>query len=185
MILIVSSPSGGGKTTIVQDLLEEVPGMRRSVSYTTRKPRKGERGGEDYIFVTEKEFKKKIEKDEFLEWEKTFGNYYGTSRKQVEQIQAKGGIAVLTIDVKGARSVKKKVPQSVSIFIMPPSKEELTERLKERQTEEREEVSVRLAESEREIASAGEYDYLVVNEDLAKATEELKTIIKKEQLRHR
>ncbi|HNX91403.1 MAG TPA: guanylate kinase [Candidatus Omnitrophota bacterium] len=177
IILIVSSPSGGGKTTIINRVIHDVPGLKRSVSLTTRAKREGEKENEDYVFVSEEEFKSSIERHEFLEWEKNFGYYYGTSIKQVQEITEQGNDIVLSIDVKGAKKVKKQFPDSISIFIMPPSKEKLEERLKNRQTEQEEQIAVRISESEREIAAAAEYDYMIVNEDLDTAVRELKTII--------
>jgi len=180
-LIVVSSPSGGGKTTIVEHILKELPGLKRTVSYTTRQPRKGEQDGEAYNFITEDEFKEKIRHDEFLEWEENFGYYYGTSREQVERIISRGNDVILNIDVKGARNVKKYFPGSISVFIMPPSMEELIARLKNRNTEGDEQFTIRLRESEKEIASSEEYDYLIVNETLEKAVKDLKTIIEKER----
>jgi len=181
IILIVSSPSGGGKTTIVSRLISMVPGIKRSVSYTTRKPREGEQDGEDYIFVSEESFNDKIAQKELLEWEKNFGYLYGTSEKQVRETLEGGNDVVLSIDVKGARRVKQKFPQSISVFIMPPSVDELTERLRDRNTEKREELDIRLKESSREIEESESYDYLIMNEDLDKAVEELRTIVESER----
>ncbi len=181
MIMVVSSPSGGGKTTVVNRLLEKVTGIKRSISHTTRSLRKNEHDKEDYIFISSEQFKESMEKDEFLEWEENFGNYYGTSEKQVREALATGQDVVLSIDVKGARRVKKKFPESVSIFIMPPSVTALTERLRKRNTEKAEQMKIRLEESEKEIAAADEYDYLIVNEDVEQATEELKTILEAER----
>ncbi|MBU0570576.1 MAG: guanylate kinase [Candidatus Omnitrophica bacterium] len=177
IIMVVSSPSGGGKTTVVNSLLAAVSGIERSISHTTREVRKNEHDKEDYIFISVEQFKESIEKDEFLEWEENFGNYYGTSEQQVRDALATGQDVILSIDVKGARRVKKKFPESVSVFIMPPSVTVLTERLKERNTEKAEQMKIRLEESEREIAAAIEYDYLIVNEDVEQAAEELKTIL--------
>lgn len=180
-ILVISSPSGGGKTTIVQRLLKEVPGIRRSVSYTTRKPRRGEEHSHDYVFVSESEFKEMIQKNEFLEWEENFGYYYGTSAEQVRECLSEKEDIILSIDVKGARSIKERIPESVSVFIMPPSIEELSERLRKRNTDHHEEMERRLKESHKEIAASNEYDYLIVNKDLDEAVQELKAIIEKER----
>ena len=181
LMLIISSPSGGGKTTIINNVLKEVPGIKRTVSYTTRAPRSGEKNGEDYIFIAEKEFRDKIEKNELLEWEKNFEHYYGTLTKQVEDILGQGDDIIFSIDVKGARRVKEKFPESIRIFIMPPSLEELTARLKGRNTEKSAEVKLRIEESRREMAAADEYDYLIVNDDLGSAVGELKQIIETER----
>jgi guanylate kinase len=177
LIIIVSAPSGSGKTTIVKGLLGKMRGIKRSVSFTTREPRQDEQSGVDYVFVSREEFKKKIEDGSLLEWEENFGEYYGTSRGQVEEAMRGGEDVILSIDVKGAKTVKKIFPQSISIFIMPPSMEELSSRLKKRKTEEDNQVSMRLKESQTEIASSDEYEYLIVNDDLDKAIEELREII--------
>jgi guanylate kinase len=181
MIMVVSSPSGGGKTTVVNRLLEKAPGLKRSISHTTRESRKDENDKEDYIFISTEQFKESIKRDEFLEWEENFGNYYGTSEKQVREALTSGQDVILSIDVKGARRVKKKFPESISIFIMPPSVSALTERLKKRNTEKAEQMKLRLEESEKEIAAADEYDYLVVNEDIDQAAGELKEILEAER----
>lgn len=177
LIIIVSAPSGSGKTTIVKGLLDKMQGIKRSVSFTTRAPRQDEQGAVDYVFVSREEFKKKIEDGSLLEWEENFGEYYGTSRGQVEEAMRGGEDVILSIDVKGAKTVKKIFPQSISIFIMPPSMEELSSRLKKRKTEEDKQVSMRLKESQAEIASSDEYDYLIINDDLDKAIEELRQIV--------
>ena len=181
MIMVVSSPSGGGKTTVVNRLLEKAPGLKRSISHTTRELRKDENDKEDYIFISAEQFKESIKRDEFLEWEENFGNYYGTSEKQVREALTNGQDVILSIDVKGARRVKKKFPESISIFIMPPSVSALTERLKKRNTEKAAQMKLRLEESEKEIAAADEYDYLVVNEDIDQAAGELKEILEAER----
>jgi len=181
MIMVASSPSGGGKTTIVNDLLKTVEGIKRSISHTTRAPRKEEKEGEDYIFISDEEFRFNIEKDKFLEWEQNFGHFYGTSEEQVRETLAGGDDVILSIDVKGARRVKMKFPESISVFIMPPSIKALTERLTKRKTEGASQVAERLQESEKEIAAADEYDYMIVNEDIGEAVGELKKIIEAER----
>jgi guanylate kinase len=185
LIIIMSAPSGSGKTTIVNRLREKMPGLVCLVSYTTRKQRKDEVDKKDYIFITEEEFKEKIEKGDLLEWEEVFGNYYGSSEEQLREALKKNDDVILSIDVKGAREVRRKFPESISIFIMPPSVDELATRLKKRNTDEESAVSTRLKEAEREIAAADEYDYLIVNEDLDKAIEELQAIIEQERRNRR
>lgn len=180
-IIIVSAPSGSGKTTLVSQVLNEMPGVKRSISYTTRAPREGENNNDDYIFVSVEEFKQKIQEDEFLEWEENFGNYYGTSVVQVEEVLSGGDDIILSIDVKGAKKIKEKYPESISVFIMPPSIDELASRLKKRNTDNEGEVIRRLKESKREIEASDYYDYMIVNEKLDKAMEELKNIIKTER----
>ena len=181
LVVIVSAPSGSGKTTLVGRLLETVPGIGRSVSYTTRKPRKDEVGQEDYIFISKEEFKAKIENGFLLEWENNFGNYYGTSIEQVENTLDKGEDIVLSIDVKGARKVKKQYPESISIFIMPPSEKKLEERLRKRNTDDEDEVIRRLKEAKTEMSSSDEYDFLIVNSEIEAAVLELKAIIVQER----
>lgn len=181
MIIIISAPSGCGKTTIVNNLLKGFSGVRKSVSYTTREPRGDEKDKKDYYFVSEKKFREKTGKKGFVEWAKVFGNYYGTSRAQIKKAFREGDDIILSIDVKGARQVKKAHPESVSVFILPPSMEELANRLRKRNTEKRNELKKRLKESGKEIEAAGEYDYLIVNKDVRAATRELEDIIKKER----
>ncbi len=181
IIIVVSAPSGSGKTTIVSRLLEKMPGLRRSISCTTRPPRGGELDKEDYIFLSKEEFRDRIDRGEFLEWEENFGNYYGTTRRQVEEAIEEGEDIILSIDVKGARRVKRAFPESISVFVMPPSREELAARIQKRNADADEQVSIRLKESEKEIASANEYDYLIVNDDLDKAVDELTYIIDTER----
>lgn len=181
LIIIVSAPSGSGKTTMVSELISKVPGIRRSVSCTTRSPRSGESDGTDYIFLGKDVFRDMIDRGEFLEWEENFGNYYGTPRLQVETAVEEGEDIVLSIDVKGARRVKRAFPESISVFVMPPSTEELEARLKKRNTDKDDDVRTRLREAEREMASADEYDYLIINEDLGKAVDELVYIVETER----
>ncbi|MFH1798417.1 MAG: guanylate kinase [Candidatus Omnitrophota bacterium] len=181
LIIIVSAPSGSGKTTLISGLLEKMPRLRRSVSYTTRLPREGEKDEEDYIFVSKQEFVEKKNAGGFLEWEENFGNYYGTPKDDFQDAVEEGDDLVLSIDVKGARKIKQIFPESVSIFIMPPSAEELAARLKKRNTDRKDEVSLRLKESQVEIEAADEYDYLIVNEDLEEAVGELEAVINEER----
>ena len=181
LIIVVSAPSGSGKTTIVSNVLNEMTNLVRSKSYTTRAPRALEVDGRDYIFVSKEDFETKIKEGEFLEYEENFGNCYGTSVIQIKEALSAGQDIILSIDVKGARRVKKAFPESISVFIMPPSREVLEERLKKRKTDEKKEVLLRLEEAEREIAARDEYDYLIVNDDLTEAVNELKNIIQAER----
>ncbi|MBD3379022.1 MAG: guanylate kinase [Candidatus Omnitrophica bacterium] len=183
LVIIVSAPSGSGKTTIVDSMLKSMDGIEQTVSYTTRLPRNGERDGQDYIFVSEEDFRKRIEEGDFLEWEENFGNLYGTSEEQVRKTLARGADIILSIDVKGARNVKNRFPESISIFIMPPSEEELARRLRNRRTDDDRQVVIRLKEAAREIKASEEYDYLLINDDLERAVDELKGIIEQERLR--
>lgn len=181
LIIVISAPSGSGKTTLITKLLEKYPDIVRSVSYTTRSPREEEKSDEDYIFISKEEFKRRIGADYFLEWEEKFGNYYGTPKEQFEDAWESGKDIVLSLDIKGARTVKKKFPESISVFIMPPSTEELEERLKKRDKCADTALSVRLGEAQEEIAASDEYDYLIVNKNAEKAAEELRMIIENEK----
>jgi len=181
LIIIISAPSGSGKTTVVERLLAELPRVKRSISCTTRPPRQGEEEGRDYFFVSEGDFRRKIENGEFLEWEETFGNFYGTPLEQFTGAMENGQDLILSIDVKGARQVKEKFPGAISVFIMPPSTEELESRLRKRNTDRKDQVDLRLKEARRELEAADEYDYLVVNDDLDGAVTELKSVLEAER----
>lgn len=176
-IFVVSAPSGCGKTTIVERVMEEMPGIKRSVSATTRKPRPGEKNGTDYFFISEREFKDWVEKGKFLEWARTFGYYYGTPIHEAEKAVAGGDDLVLTIDVKGGAQVKKRLKKSVLIFIAPPDMKTLRERLMKRGTDSEKEIKKRLLVAEKEMARSKDYDFVVVNDDLGKAVAQIKDII--------
>ena len=181
LIIVLSAPSGSGKTTIVARLIDSLMHITRSISYTTREPREGEKAGVDYVFVSKEEFDRMKDNGEFLEWEENFGNYYGTGRKQVEDMLASGLDVIMSIDVKGARTAKKEYPESISVFVMPPSLEELENRLRRRKTDAESQVAIRLRESKQEVAASDEYDFLVVNNKLDEAVEEVKQVIEKER----
>lgn len=181
MVIVISAPSGSGKTTVINMLLKEMAGIKRSVSYTTRPPRKDEINNVDYVFVSKEEFEKKLQAGELLEYERIFENHYGTLTKEVEDALAAGEDIILSIDVNGAKEVKKKFPESISIFIMPPSAEELASRLKKRNTEKEDERKLRLRRADLEVEASGEYDYLVINQELVKAVSEIRTIIETER----
>jgi guanylate kinase len=180
-LIVVSAPSGTGKTTIVEKVLGKMDNIRRSVSFTTREPRTGEKQGQDYVFLSGEEFLKKKEQGEFLEWEEIFGNHYATSREQISKGLEEGCDLVLSIDVRGAESVKEAFPDSINVFIMPPSEEELKNRLRNRKTDQEQQQKVRLAEARREIRAGRDFDYTVVNDDLDRAVEEFCGIIEKER----
>ena len=178
-IFVLSSPSGGGKTTIRKHLLKQCP-LVYSVSWTTRPPRQGEKDKEDYFFVSERAFKRKIEKSEFAEWTRVLGNYYGTPKEFLEKEIKKGNV-LLEIDVKGARQIKRRYrKQAVLIFIAPPSLRELKKRLENRKTENRKEIAQRLKLAYQEIEQVNKYDYLVINKDLKECTGDIKAIIRAE-----
>jgi len=178
LVVIVSGPSGSGKSTLVQRLLQ-VPGTMPSVSCTTRPRRATEATGKCYDFVTEAEFDGMVSRGEFLEYARVFGRHsYGTPKKWLEESRARGLDLVLEIDVQGAAQVKEKLPESVAIFILPPSREELERRLRSRGTDSDEEIVRRLARARDEILAFGKYyDYAVVNDEVERAGKEVQAIV--------
>ncbi len=178
-LFIISAPSGAGKTTLGREIMRMLPGLKESVSYTTRKPRAGETAGIDYNFISREEFVRMAEGGEFLESAMVHGNYYGTSRKDLEKILAGGQDVILDIDTQGARQLKTKAvfPGAVYIFILPPSLEVLRQRLTARNTEGEEQVSLRLKNALGEIKEYEMYDYVIVNDRLEDALERLKAVI--------
>ena len=182
-LFIVSSPSGGGKTSLVKALLEAEPEVRLSVSYTTRPPRPGEVDGRDYNFVAPLEFNRVLQAGGFLESAVIYGNHYGTSQKWVEAEFARGRDVLLEIDWQGAQQVRKLVRQVVSIFILPPSLETLEARLRGRAQDSSEVVARRLATAREEIAHVAEYDYVMINEDFNRAALDLRSIVRAERLK--
>lgn len=183
IVFIVSGPSGSGKSTLVREVLRTVPGLLFSVSYTTRAPRGAEREGEHYHFVSRAEFEERIRRDEFLEWAEVFGQYYGTHRSYLERAAAEGRDLVLDIDVQGARQLKRSVPDSVSVFVLVPSPEELERRLRRRSEDAEEAIRRRLGQAARELAAYVVYDYLLLNDEVEAATRRLAAIIEAERLR--
>lgn len=176
-LFVISGPSGAGKGTLRRVLFDRVPGLFYSVSYTTRSPRPGETDGVDYRFVSEEEFKRMIEEGAFLEWAFVHGKYYGTNLKDIEAKLSEGYDVVLEIDVQGAQQVTRKVPGAVTIFVEPPSVEELEHRLHGRGTEGEDELSLRLRNAMDELSHAGEYQYRIVNDRVEDAAETLVKII--------
>jgi guanylate kinase len=177
LLLIVSGPSGSGKSTLVQKILE-LPGTMPSVSCTTRPRRATEASGKCYDFVTDAEFEAMVQRGEFLEYARVFGKHsYGTPKKWLEESRKKGFDLVLEIDVQGAAQVKQKLPESVAIFILPPSRGELERRLRSRGQDSGEEIKRRLARARDEIAEFGKYDYCVVNDDVERAGRESQAIV--------
>jgi len=177
-IFIISSPSGGGKTSLTEALLKEAPGLVRSVSVTTRPMRPGEEDGKDYFFISSAEFEERRMNDEFLEWAQVFDDYYATPVSGVNQVLNNGQDVILTIDVQGARQIKEKCPEAISIFIMPPSDEELKKRLINRNTDEAIAINKRLEIAQAEIKEKSNYDHVVINDKFDIALAELKKIIK-------
>ncbi len=182
-LFIISSPSGGGKGTLIREVLRIVPNIGYSISFTTRKIRVGEEHGKHYFFVGREEFENLIERGEFLEYAEVHGNFYGTSKTQVEKVTNDGRDVILEIDVQGANSIRAKMPKAVSIFILPPSFEVLKTRLVLRQTESDDELVVRLRNSRGEVEDYKDFDYIIINDEVKKATNDLKTAILAERLR--
>jgi guanylate kinase len=178
LVIIISGPSGSGKSTLVQKVLE-MPGTMPSISCTTRGRRATESSGKCYDFVTDAEFEAMIARGEFLEYARVFGRHsYGTPKKWLEESQKSGLDLVLEIDVQGASQVKRQLPESVAIFILPPSREELERRLRSRGTDSGDDITRRLAKARDEIAEFGKYyDFCVVNEDVEKAVREVQAIV--------
>lgn len=181
-VLIISAPSGAGKTTICRRLLAERKDVRYSVSCTTRPPRPGERNGKAYFFLDREEFKRKIQRHEFLEYAMVHDEYYGTPRSFIEETVASGRSVLLAIDVQGALAIRRKMPSAVLVFIMPPSIDALRERLAARK-DHHESVAKRVAAARAEMAAAKDYDYVVVNDDLDDAVEQIDSILTAETLR--
>lgn len=182
-LIIISSPSGGGKGTLIREMLQTVPNLGYSVSHTTREPRFGEEEGRDYHFVSSAEFRTSIESDAFLEYAEVHGNFYGTSKEQIEKIVSEGRDAILEIDVQGALSVLEKVPDSLSIFILPPSFEVLRARLTARNTEDAAGLALRLKNAYGEVMQYSRFDYVIINDQLTSAIRSLGSIICAERQR--
>ncbi|MCI5227194.1 MAG: guanylate kinase [Candidatus Electrothrix sp. AX2] len=184
ILLVVSAPSGCGKTTILKKLMTKISNLEFSVSHTTRQPRRGEQDGKDYHFVTEEEFiaLRDQQPSGFLEWAEVHGNLYGTSRQAVEEIVATGKDVVLDIDIQGADQVRENA-NPVTVFISPPTPEELERRLRKRGTETPEDIDSRLANAESEMAAARRYRYLIINDELEQAVRDLQAIVVAERRR--
>jgi len=180
-LVVISAPSGAGKTTICKILAERNPDFRISISATTRPPRKTETNGVDYFFISEAEFLKRVEAGEFLEYENVHGHYYGTLRKNVESLLKQGFTVLFDIDVNGAIKIKKQFPEAILIFIRPPSLEELEKRLLQRQTEDPQEIERRLQRLPEEYARAVLFDYDIINDDLMATVAQIEDIIRTHQ----
>ena len=176
-VFIISAPSGSGKSTLVARLLASVPGLMFSVSYTSRPLRGHEVDGRDYHFVSRAEFEAMRGCGEFLEWAEVFGNYYGTHRGILEKARAEGKDLVLDIDVQGARQLKCKIPEAVTIFILAPSRQILEERLRARGEDREEVIERRLRDAAEEIRNYDQYDYVLINRELAESDEVLSAIV--------
>lgn len=176
-LFILSSPSGGGKSTIIRRVLKRLRNVRLSTSHTSRPPRPGERKGVHYHFVSTERFVEMKKQGEFVEWVRLHGNYYGTSKAELEKHMDRGRDIILDIDVKGAAKVVKIFPRAVTVFILPPSLSVLEERLRKRGSESEEQIAVRLREATREIRSAGRYRYSIVNGTVTRAATELEAVM--------
>ena len=176
-LFVISAPSGAGKTTLVKELLQADPHLHLSISHTTRTRRPNEAQGREYHFVPVKEFQELEKRGEFLESARVFDNLYGTSRGFVEQELRQGYDVLLEIDWQGARQVRRAMPQCVSIFVLPPSRRALAERLTRRATDTPEVIARRLADAAADMSHYGEFEYVIVNDDFARAVEDLKRII--------
>jgi guanylate kinase len=200
IVFIISAPSGSGKSTLTAELRRVVPGLEFSISYTTRQPRGSEQNGREYFFITRPEFENMIREGQFLEYAEVFGNCYGTARSFLRQAFAWGNDLILDIDVQGAAQVKKRLPEAVSIFILPPSRQELERRLRRRTLVESETrlvltgdgqppqdieaiIQRRLQEASREIENYSQYDYILVNENVEPTIDVLQAIVKAERLK--
>ena len=182
-VFIISAPSGSGKTTLVSRLLASLPGLMFSVSCTTRKPRGDEVDGRSYRFVSRRDFEAMIAGGEFLEWAEVFGNYYGTHRGILEEAQAQGKDLVLDIDVQGARQLRSRIPEAVSVFILAPSRQILEQRLRARGEDREDVIERRLRDAAEEIRNYDRYDYVVINRDLDDSAATLRAIVRAERVR--
>ena len=183
LLVVVSAPSGTGKTTVVERLAARYPRLRRSRSYTSRPPRPGETDGIDYNFVSRQTFEDMARQDQFLEWADIFGNLYGTGRRETEAALAAGIDLVLVIDIQGARQVRQRMPEASAIFVLPPSYEVLEARLRGRNQDSLASIERRLTTARAEVTAVDEYDYVVVNDDLDRCVEEIDAIVTAERAR--
>jgi guanylate kinase len=180
-LVVLSGPSGVGKDTVIQAVRRRLPDLQRPVAYTTRAPRPGEEDGREYSFVTSEEFERLRERGEFLETARVHGNLYGTSRQRVEELRQSGRDVLLKIDVQGAAQLHADQPDATFIFLAPPSREVLLARLRERATESPAELARRTEDADRELAQAGWYHHLVVNDEVEQAAEEVVRILQRDR----
>ena len=177
-LIIITGPSGVGKGTIVKEILDKDKDIWLSISATTRKPRMGEKNGVNYYFISDERFKDMIDKKEFLEWAQFAGNYYGTPLSTVNEKIEMGFIVLLEIEVEGAKQIKEKFPEALSIFLLPPSKEELEKRIRNRGTEKEEAINQRLSRANYEIASSDNFDFVLTNHNVNETVKGVLKIIK-------
>ncbi len=183
LILVISAPSGAGKTTLCKRLLQVSSSFTSSVSFTTRRRRENEIEGVDYYFVSQKEFGKMVEEGKFVEWAEVHGQLYGTSANLLDQRIKEEKDVLLEVDVKGGSQIKKNYPQAVLVFLLPPSWQELEKRLASRRTEDEEKLAERMKQAKKEIEYAPHYDYLIINDDINRALQDLSAIIRAERCR--
>lgn len=183
ILVVITGPSAVGKSAIVGELVRRRPDIRYSVSCTTRSPRPGETDGVEYFFVTREEFERKVQSGQLLEWAEVYGNYYGTPRDYVEVTLAGGQNVILDIDINGAIQVREKYPDAVSVFVVPPSVAELRARIMKRAADSSESVERRLAQVPKWLEHGLTYDYVLVNDDMARAVEQLEAIVIAERCR--
>lgn len=181
-LYVVAAPSGAGKTTLVRLLLEKEPEVQLSISFTTREPRPGEVNGREYHFVDTAEFRAMIDRHEFLEWAEVHGNFYGTSKTWIADQLAGGRDVLLEIDWQGAQQVRSLFPAAIGVFILPPSMEELTRRLTGRGTDSAAVISRRLAAAQAEMRHVAEFDYVIINDQLAQALDDLRAVVRASRL---
>jgi guanylate kinase len=182
-VFIISAPSGSGKSTLVKKLLETVPGIAFSISYTTRDPRGAEVNGKDYVFISRSEFEAMSERGEFLEHAQVFGHYYGTHRSTFERAVQQGKDLLLDIDVQGARQLKVAIPEALSIFVLPPSRDVLEQRLRARSEDSEEVIQRRLKGAAEEVRNYKQYDYVLINREIEESTMRLASIVRAERQR--
>jgi guanylate kinase len=185
LLFVVSAPSGAGKTSLCRAITDSLENLTHSISYATRKPRPGEIDGRDYCFVTQERFQEMVKAGDFAEWAEVHGNLYGTSRRVLDDLHAKGIDVILDIDTQGAKQIKQKYDSAVYVFILPPTLDILEERLRNRKSDQDDEIKKRMLRAREEIKDYAMYDYLVVNHDFDRALTELRSIITAERCRTR
>ena len=183
LLLVLSAPSGTGKTTLAHRLVTETPNSLFSISCTTRSPRGAEKDGEDYQFLSAERFREMLQADAFAEWANVYGHFYGTPRSTIHSAQQNGNLVVFDIDVQGGAQLKTQYPSAVTVFILPPSYDELARRLRLRKTDTEEQIQRRLLAAASEIRKAATYDYLLVNDEVERTLGDLKAVVRAERLR--
>jgi guanylate kinase len=183
LVFVISAPSGTGKTTLVKEVIQQLPGLQFSVSFTTRLPRPNEREGEDYHFVSHAVFQRMVEKNEFLEWAEVLGNRYGTPRPDLKKLESEEIDLILDVDTQGAKKAMKEIDQPILIYLLPPSLKVLRERLLNREVDSLEMVKFRLSNARKDIEEAYWYHYVIVNDRIGETIEKLKSIIISERCR--